>query len=193
MRLPIRVRLTAWYAALLAAIMLALGGFLTLQLEADLEQDVEREVRAGSAQIALGYAKEGAGGLPRREPHRAPPRQLRRAGPVSRRSRAGCLRGAAGPPADRAPGGDEGRAQRQAAPHHGQARPQRAALPGNRLTCQTSRPGPGARRRRVVAACRGVRGPGAPAAAARRTGGTGGNRSRGMVAGPQSAAARRVA
>ena len=59
MRLPIRARLTAWYAALLAAIMVALGGFLTLQLESDLEQDVEREVRAGSAQISLGYAKEG--------------------------------------------------------------------------------------------------------------------------------------
>jgi signal transduction histidine kinase len=58
-RLPIRARLTAWYAALLAAIMVALGGFLTLQLESDLEQDVEREVRAGSAQISLGYAKEG--------------------------------------------------------------------------------------------------------------------------------------
>jgi two-component system, OmpR family, sensor kinase len=60
MRLPIRARLTAWYAALLAAIIVALGGFLTLQLESDLEQDVEREVRAGSTQIALGYAKEGA-------------------------------------------------------------------------------------------------------------------------------------
>jgi heavy metal sensor kinase len=60
MRLPIRVRLTAWYAALLAAIIVALGGFLTLQLESDLEQDVEREVRAGSAQIGLGYTKEGA-------------------------------------------------------------------------------------------------------------------------------------
>jgi heavy metal sensor kinase len=60
MRLPIRARLTAWYAALLAAIIIALGGFLTLQLESDLEQDVEREVRAGSTQIALGYSKEGA-------------------------------------------------------------------------------------------------------------------------------------
>jgi heavy metal sensor kinase len=58
--LPIRARLTAWYAALLAAIIIALSTFLILQLRADLEQDVEREVRAGAAQIGLGYTKEGA-------------------------------------------------------------------------------------------------------------------------------------
>ena len=60
MRLPIRVRLTAWYAVLLAAILIALSTFLVLQLRADLEDAVEREVRAGSIQIARGYAKEGA-------------------------------------------------------------------------------------------------------------------------------------
>ena len=60
MRLPIRVRLTAWYALLLAAIIIGLSTFLVLQLEADLEQTIEREVRAGSVQIARGYALEGA-------------------------------------------------------------------------------------------------------------------------------------
>ena len=111
-RLPIRARLTAWYAALLAAIMVALGGFLTLQLKSDLEQDIEREVRAGSAQIALGYAKEGPADF--RDVSRTvlPHGELRGAGPVSRRSRPGRLRGAAGPPADRTPRGDQGRARR---------------------------------------------------------------------------------
>ena len=35
-RLPIRVRLTAWYAVLLAAIVVGLSTFLVLQLRADL-------------------------------------------------------------------------------------------------------------------------------------------------------------
>jgi heavy metal sensor kinase len=60
MSLPIRVRLTAWYALLLAAIIVGLSTFLVLQLRADLEDTVEVEVRAGSTQIARGYAKEGA-------------------------------------------------------------------------------------------------------------------------------------
>jgi heavy metal sensor kinase len=59
-RLPIRVRLTAWYAVLLAAIIVALGAFLVLRLEADLQSRIDREVRASSVQIAQGYAKEGA-------------------------------------------------------------------------------------------------------------------------------------
>ena len=60
MKLPIRVRLTAWYAALLAAILIGLSTFLVLQLRADLEDTVEREVNAGSTQIARAYASEGA-------------------------------------------------------------------------------------------------------------------------------------
>ena len=46
MKLPIRVRLTAWYAAVLAAIIVGLGAFLVLQLRADLEQTVDRQLRA---------------------------------------------------------------------------------------------------------------------------------------------------
>ena len=59
MKLPIRVRLTAWYAALLAVILLGLSAFLVLQLRADLESAIDREVRDGSSQIARGYVREG--------------------------------------------------------------------------------------------------------------------------------------
>jgi heavy metal sensor kinase len=60
MRLPIRIRLTAWYALLLAAIVIGLGIFLVLQLRNDLQGAVDRDVRADSAQIARGYQFEGA-------------------------------------------------------------------------------------------------------------------------------------
>lgn len=59
MRLPIRLRLTAAYAVLLAAILVALGVFLVLQLRAGLRGTIDREVRANSAQIGRGYAAEG--------------------------------------------------------------------------------------------------------------------------------------
>ena len=61
MKLPIRVRLTAWYAVLLAIILTGLSTFLVLQLRADLEDTVEVEVRSGSLEIARAYQKEGAG------------------------------------------------------------------------------------------------------------------------------------
>ena len=60
MKLPIRVRLTAWYAVLLAAIILGLGAFLVLQLRSDLMATVDREVTANATQIAQGYEYEGA-------------------------------------------------------------------------------------------------------------------------------------
>ena len=60
MKVPIRLRLTVWYAVLLAFILAGLSVFLVLQLRSDLEDTVEREVRRGSAQIARGYEKEGA-------------------------------------------------------------------------------------------------------------------------------------
>jgi heavy metal sensor kinase len=59
MRLPIRARLTAWYAVLLAAIVVALSTFLLLRLRADLQATVDSDVRASSARIAHGYAAEG--------------------------------------------------------------------------------------------------------------------------------------
>ena len=61
MKLPIRVRLTAWYAVLLAIILAGLSTFLVLQLKADLEDTIAQEVHAGSTQIARAYEREGAG------------------------------------------------------------------------------------------------------------------------------------
>ena len=42
MKLPIRVRLTAWYAVLLAIILIGLSVFLVLKLRDDLEDTVTR-------------------------------------------------------------------------------------------------------------------------------------------------------
>jgi two-component system OmpR family sensor kinase len=58
-RLPIRARLTAWYATLLAAIIATLGGFLVVQLRADLVALLDRELGARSDQLAAEYASEG--------------------------------------------------------------------------------------------------------------------------------------
>jgi heavy metal sensor kinase len=51
---PIRVRLTAWYAALLALILLALGGFLVVRLRADLVRATDQALAVRAAQISLG-------------------------------------------------------------------------------------------------------------------------------------------
>ena len=48
MNVPIRIRLTAWYAALMAAVIVVLGGFVVLQLRNDLERQVDDELRAVS-------------------------------------------------------------------------------------------------------------------------------------------------
>jgi heavy metal sensor kinase len=61
--LPIRVRLTAWYAALLAVILVALGAFLVLRLEADLLGQEDRELRQAAALIGEAYATDGAQGF----------------------------------------------------------------------------------------------------------------------------------
>ena len=59
MSLPIRARLTAWYAVLLAVIIVGLGAFLVLQLRSDLQEAVDRDVRDGAAMIARAYNLEG--------------------------------------------------------------------------------------------------------------------------------------
>ena len=59
MRLPIRVRLTAWYVALLAAIVAGLGAFVVLQLRSDLTAGVDRRLDATAAEIARAYEIEG--------------------------------------------------------------------------------------------------------------------------------------
>ena len=63
MNLPIRVRLTAWYAALLALIIVGLGAFLVLQLRSDLRETIDTEILAASIRSTvhiLEAAKIGA-------------------------------------------------------------------------------------------------------------------------------------
>lgn len=59
MRLPIRARLTAWYAVVVAAIIFALGAFVVIRLTADLRARIDRELRDGATQVVRGYAAEG--------------------------------------------------------------------------------------------------------------------------------------
>jgi heavy metal sensor kinase len=58
MTLPIRVRLTLWYAVLLAAIVAGLGSFLVLQLRSDLRVALDEETQASSASTILALADE---------------------------------------------------------------------------------------------------------------------------------------
>ena len=60
MRLPIRVRMTAWYVVLLAAIIAAVGAFLVVRLRADLVAAMDSRLNPAADQIALGYHAEGA-------------------------------------------------------------------------------------------------------------------------------------
>jgi two-component system OmpR family sensor kinase len=60
MNVPIRVRLGLWYAALLAVILVALGAFLVLRLQADLQDRVDRDVLRAAEEIGAGYAEDGA-------------------------------------------------------------------------------------------------------------------------------------
>jgi HAMP domain-containing protein len=59
MSLPIRARLTAWYIALLAAILVALGAFVAVSLERDLTAAVEHSVLVAAHHIGAGYETEG--------------------------------------------------------------------------------------------------------------------------------------
>ncbi|HET8758614.1 MAG TPA: hypothetical protein VFM58_21515, partial [Solirubrobacteraceae bacterium] len=59
MSLPIRARMTAWYVALLALVVGAVGAFLVLRLRADLTDGLDRGLRPAVAQIAHDYRKEG--------------------------------------------------------------------------------------------------------------------------------------
>jgi heavy metal sensor kinase len=58
-KLPIRLRLTAWYAVLLTAILVGLGTFVVLQLGSDLQAAVDRQVRESAPHISQGYSREG--------------------------------------------------------------------------------------------------------------------------------------
>jgi heavy metal sensor kinase len=59
MSLPIRVRMTAWYVALLAVIVVAVGAFLVLRLRADLTDAIDHALVPASNQLAAGYHAEG--------------------------------------------------------------------------------------------------------------------------------------
>src|SRR5829696_5587902 len=54
LNLPIRVRLTAWYAVLLAGILVAIGAFLVLQLRSDLQGRLDSDIRAHAGSIGEG-------------------------------------------------------------------------------------------------------------------------------------------
>lgn len=60
MRLPIRVRLTAWYALLLAFLLAAVGAFVAARLRSDLEREIDRSLISAAPQIARGYEAEGS-------------------------------------------------------------------------------------------------------------------------------------
>ncbi|MFN8160228.1 MAG: ATP-binding protein [Solirubrobacterales bacterium] len=58
-RLPIRVRLTAWYVLVLAGVLAALVAFVVTRLRSDLTSEVDRSLRSAAEQIARGYRAEG--------------------------------------------------------------------------------------------------------------------------------------
>jgi two-component system OmpR family sensor kinase len=57
---PIRIRMTAWFVALLALILGALGAFVVLRLRADLTGGIDRSLRPAADQVARDYRLEGA-------------------------------------------------------------------------------------------------------------------------------------
>ena len=59
MSAPIRIRLTALYVLVLAAIIAALTAFVVTRLRADLIASVDANLRTAAAQIALAYHTEG--------------------------------------------------------------------------------------------------------------------------------------
>jgi heavy metal sensor kinase len=58
-KLPVRVRLTAFHAVLLSAIVVGLGVFLVLELRSDLQARIDRDLQAASIRIAEGYSAKG--------------------------------------------------------------------------------------------------------------------------------------
>lgn len=59
MRLPLKVRLTAWYALLLALVLVAVGVFVVTRLRTDLGREIDRSLASAAPQIAHGYRFEG--------------------------------------------------------------------------------------------------------------------------------------
>jgi two-component system OmpR family sensor kinase len=59
MKLPIRVRLTAWYVVLLALMIAALGVFVVTRLRSDLLDDAKHSLHSGSTQIRDALQRRG--------------------------------------------------------------------------------------------------------------------------------------
>jgi heavy metal sensor kinase len=62
-RLPIRARLTAWYALLAALALAVVGAFLVVKLRSDLRSAIDREVRSSVSVIEQSYLAEGRRGF----------------------------------------------------------------------------------------------------------------------------------
>jgi heavy metal sensor kinase len=56
---PIRLRVTAWFVALLAAILAAVAAFVAIELRRDLVDGQDRSLRPALGQIAVGFRREG--------------------------------------------------------------------------------------------------------------------------------------
>jgi heavy metal sensor kinase len=56
---PIRLRMTAWYVALLGVILALVAAFVVVRLRIDLTRASDRDLRLASEQIARGYQAEG--------------------------------------------------------------------------------------------------------------------------------------
>jgi heavy metal sensor kinase len=59
--LPIRVKLTAWYTGLLAAILVASAVFVGVRLRSDLVGAIDETLAVRTAQVSLGFANGGEG------------------------------------------------------------------------------------------------------------------------------------
>ena len=61
-RLPIRVRLTAWYTAILVVVLTLLGAYLVQRLRTDLTRDVDQSLSSRATQIAASFRADGRTG-----------------------------------------------------------------------------------------------------------------------------------
>lgn len=61
MSLPIKYRLTLWYVALLALILVAWGAFIAVRLRTDLYDAIDQTLAVRAAQISGGFASRGEG------------------------------------------------------------------------------------------------------------------------------------
>jgi heavy metal sensor kinase len=88
---PIRLRLTAWYVVLLAAVLVGLGTFVVVRLSSDLTASVDSSLRGAANQIARGWEAEGPADfvdvahtvLPGPARHGSGAQVLERGGPVA--------------------------------------------------------------------------------------------------------------